>query len=57
MMKMIDNDEEIIAFRADGNCICEICGKEYKKHPFSENLSWLDEPYLNRLCDGSLVKL
>lgn len=44
-------------FRADGRCICDICGKEYRKHPFSDHLSYNQEPYLNKLCDGTLVKL
>lgn len=51
-----NNQEEI--FRADGRCICEICGKEYWKHPFSEHVDYATgEPYLNVLCDGCLVKL
>lgn len=56
MHDLMENNQEEI-FRADGRCICEICGKEYYKHPFSEHRDWNDEPYFNVLCDGSLVKL
>jgi hypothetical protein len=48
-------NEEII--RADGRCICQICGKKYIKHNFSYHLDSNREPYLNVLCDGTLVKL
>ena len=44
--------------RASGDCKCDICGKLYRQHKYDKE--WLDynsEPYLNRLCDGSLVKL
>lgn len=44
--------------RASGEVICEICNKEYRKHPLDvDNLGYNGKPYLNRLCDGSLVKL
>ena len=55
-----DNEEEADLrrmFRASGDCICETCGKEYWRHPFSKHRSWQDEPFLHVLCDGSLVKL
>jgi hypothetical protein len=45
------------AIRASGDCICEDCGRTYYKHPFSGHMSWNNEPYLHRLCDGTLVKL
>jgi hypothetical protein len=58
MTYKIENQENIDEpIRADGRCICEICGKEYLKHQFSEHKSSDGEPYLNRLCDGTLVKL
>lgn len=47
--------------RADGDVVCTACGKQYRRHPFARephNLSGIDgEPFLHRLCDGSLVKL
>jgi len=55
MIQKKKTSEEFI--RASGDCICEICGKEYWRHPFSEHLSYNDEPFLNKLCDGTLVKL
>lgn len=42
--------------RADGRVLCD-CGKEYRKHPHSEHVDWQGDPWLNRLCDGELVKL
>lgn len=53
--EFVRKEDEFI--RADGRCICEACGKEYWRHPFSEHRSWMNEPFLNRLCDGTLVKL
>ena len=45
-------------FHASGECICEKCGKTYYEHPLAKDIIGCnDEPYLNRLCDGSLVKL
>lgn len=44
--------------RASGDVICEACKQKYRKHPLDmDNLGYNNEPYLNRLCDGSLVKL
>ena len=51
--------------RASGDCVCEVCGKLYRKHPYAtepENLGNTGDglglqPYLHRLCDGTLVKL
>lgn len=44
--------------RASGDCICHICEKEYRKHRLdSKYLDWENRPYLNTLCDGTLVKL
>ena len=42
--------------RANGNMLCEICGKEYWRHPFTEHRDWNDEPF-HRLCSGDIVKL
>lgn len=43
--------------RASGDAVCEVCDLPFRKHPFSEHLSLNGEPFLNKLCDGSLVKL
>lgn len=42
--------------RADGNVLCG-CSKPYRKHSHSEHRDWQGDPWLNRLCDGELVKL
>lgn len=45
--------------RADGRCICPVCKCAYREHPYDEspeNIGY-DGPFLNKLCDGSLVKL
>jgi hypothetical protein len=39
--------------RAGGDCVCMHCGRKYYDHPQARP----DWPYLNLLCDGSLVKL
>lgn len=46
--------------RASGDCICDACGEDYYSHSPAEerhNLSYDGNPFLHRLCDGSLVKL
>lgn len=43
--------------RTSGSVICEACGKEYRRHPHSEHRDFDDNPFLNRLCNGDLVKL
>lgn len=44
--------------RASGECVCKECGKIYYKHPYAMNyLDFQGEPYLNKLCNGDLVKL
>ena len=43
--------------RASGEVVCLACGEKYKKHPLSDYpVDWQGEPWLRRLCDGSLVK-
>lgn len=50
--------EELHATRASGKVRCIRCQKLYEDHPLeAKYLSWDGHPYLNRLCDGRLVKL
>lgn len=43
--------------RAGGGVLCDLCGAEYRRHPHSEHRDFNDDPFLNRLCNGDLVKL
>ncbi len=43
--------------RASGSCVCQACGLEYRRHAYSEHRDWNDDPFLNVLCNGDLVKL
>lgn len=44
--------------RASGDCVCVLCGKEYRKHPHDmDDLGYDGEPFLRLLCDGRRVKL
>ncbi len=43
--------------RASGMAICEDCKKLFKEHPMAEDLDNNGKPYLNKLCNGQLVKL
>ena len=43
--------------RASGDCVCSICNQSYYKHQFTEHRDWNNEPFLNKLCDGTTVKL
>ena len=38
--------------RCGGDCLCPDCGRKYYDHPKD-----IDFPFLNVLCDGSVVKL
>ena len=38
--------------RAGGDCVCEVCGQIFYKHPVDGRF-----PFLNVLCDGNRVKL
>lgn len=42
--------------RCGGDVICELCGKTYYKHPL-DGPDGYDGKFLNRICDGRLVKL
>lgn len=45
-------------YRAAGDCVCEACGKEYRRHPYDFwELSYDDRPFLMVLCNGDRVKL
>lgn len=46
------------ALRADGRCLCKICGEEYRTHNHVKTvLDYNGEPYLRELCNGRYVKL
>lgn len=43
--------------RAGGDCLCDFCGEEFKRHPMDETHEGINGAlWLHRLCDGSLVK-
>lgn len=43
--------------RAAGNCVCDVCGVEYNRHPMDEtHVGHNGSLWLHRLCDGRLVK-
>jgi len=53
-----DHDPDYVNFRrASGDAVCEFCDQPFRKHPFSEHRDQDGNPFLNKLCDGSLVKL
>jgi hypothetical protein len=49
-----DDWREEECFRASGEVICDVCGKEYWKHP---QVAKAEVPTLVRACDGRLLKL
>ena len=56
-LKFLPTPEELehaheSAYRASGDCICPVCGEQYRKHPTVVRAEWL-----NRLCNGEYVKL
>jgi hypothetical protein len=45
------------AYRAGGDVVCPVCGFVYYDHPKDGPPDHNGEKYLNRLCNGNLVKL
>jgi hypothetical protein len=44
--------------RASGECVCETCGQLFFDHPDEwRRVGFGEVPFLNILCDGTLVKL
>lgn len=43
--------------RASGDSICSKCGRDYYSHPMAGPPDRDGSLYLNRLCDGRMVKL
>lgn len=43
--------------RAGGGVICQRCSRTYSAHPLGGPRGYDGEMFLNRLCDGRLVKL
>lgn len=44
--------------RMNGDVVCEFCEEKAYKHPLDKRiLSFDDEPYLHRMCNGTLAKL
>ena len=55
---MSDDEIDKLMFRASHLCECSICGKEYWDHPLVGNTrDFQGTPFLNFICDGSIVKL
>ena len=45
-------------FHASGDCLCSVCGKEYREHPRDYGqVDWEGIPFLRVLCNGSRMKL
>lgn len=45
-------------YRAAGDCLCELCGWEFWRHPLDHwELSYDGHPFLHVLCNGDRVKL
>jgi hypothetical protein len=44
-------------YRADGRVPCVTCGRLYRDHPMGGPVGFNGEKFLNRLCNGDLVKL
>ena len=44
--------------RVNGNADCELCGRQWWRHPVTyEFTDWDGEPWLHVACDGTLLKL
>lgn len=48
----VENDERLNFIHAGGDCLCPVCGQEYRRHP--RDRVW---EFLHVLCDGRRIKL
>lgn len=57
--ELTDREVGLRMHRVSGECICDICGNEYWKHPMETRIpSGVDDrPFLHRLCNGWFGKL
>ena len=45
-------------YRASGDCLCGLCGRDYWRHPeCTGSQRWSDMGWLHLLCNGDLVHL
>jgi hypothetical protein len=50
--------QPVRTYHAAGDCVCDVCGREYRQHPVDEDqLSYTGDPFLIVLCNGDRVKL
>lgn len=55
---LTDREISLRMHRVSGECICDICGHEYWKHPMETRiLGFEDLPFLHRMCNGWFGKL
>ena len=52
MLDIVPIEAELDWFRAGGNCLCPICGKEYYDHPHYR----LTVGGWKELCDGRIIE-
>jgi hypothetical protein len=56
MANVADSHEPFI--RVSGECVCEVCGDKYWRHPHDmKQLDSNGEPFLKVRCDGRRLKL
>lgn len=54
-------DARVIEFepvieRWDGGAPCPLCGVAVREHPMAPEITYGGEPFVHRLCDGTLAK-
>lgn len=54
MEQLLDDD---VLRRASADVKCPLCNRTYGEHPFSYHRDFQEQPFLRRICDGTLVKL
>jgi hypothetical protein len=58
LMKRANEAEKEVFFRCSGDCVCDVCGDEYRHHPHDmKELDHNGEPFLRVRCDGRRLKL
>lgn len=54
---LLHQDDDPVWYRAEGDCLCEVCRLPYRLHPYFDERTMLGSPIDHRLCNGDVVHL
>jgi hypothetical protein len=57
LFQMLHQDDDPERYRAEGDCLCLVCGLPYRVHPCFDEYIYNGVPIDHRLCNGDVVHL